>query len=58
MYSIIAKRVAREILMIIKQVCFSEEYRDYRRGYGSNGQRDLIIHMIEEKYGVGRYESR
>lgn len=58
MINAIEKRVAREILMIINQVCFSEEYREYRRGYGSKGQRDLIIHMIEEKYGVGRYEPR
>ncbi len=47
------KRVAREILNIIEQVCFSDEYRDYRVRYGSNGQRDLIIQTIQNKYGVG-----
>lgn len=49
---IIEKRVAREILSIIERVCFSEEYRDYRVRFGSNGQRDLIIQMIEDKYDI------
>lgn len=49
---IIEKRVAREILNIIERVCFSEEYRDFRVGYGSKGQRDLIIQMIEDKYDI------
>jgi hypothetical protein len=47
------KRVAREILSMIEQVCFSDEYRDYRVGYGSKGQRDLIIHMIKDTYDIG-----
>ena len=51
-HEIIEKRVAREILNIIERVCFSEEYRDFRVGYGSNGQRDLIIQMIEDKYDI------
>ena len=49
----IEKRVAREILNIIERVSFSEEYKKYRIDYGSNGQRDLIIQMIQERYGVG-----
>lgn len=49
---IIEKRVAREILSIIERVCFSEEYRDYRVRFGSNGQRDLVIQMIEDKYDI------
>lgn len=51
-HEIIEKRVAREILNIIERVCFSEEYRNFRIGYGSNGQRDLIIQMIEDKYDI------
>lgn len=46
------KRVAREILNIIERVCFSEEYRDFRVGWGSRGERDLIIQMIRDTYGV------
>jgi hypothetical protein len=48
----IERRTAREILNIIEQICFSEEYKEYRIGYGSNGERDLIIRMIQEKYKV------
>ena len=46
------KRVAREILNIIERISFSEEYKEYRISYGSNGQRDLIIQMIKERYDV------
>jgi hypothetical protein len=46
------RRVATDILRIIDQVCFSEEYLDFRVGWGSNGQRDLIIRTIQDKYGV------
>ena len=46
------RRVATDILHIIDQVCFSEEYREFRVGWGSNGQRDLIIRTIQDKYGV------
>jgi len=46
----IARKTAREILSYIEQVCFSEEFKDYRIDYGSNGQRDLIIKFIKEKY--------
>ena len=49
----IEKRVAREILNIIERISFSEEYKEYRISYGSNGQRDLIIKMIQDKYEVG-----
>ena len=46
------KRVAREILNIIERVSFSEEYKEYRISHGSNGQRDLIIQMIQERFEV------
>ena len=49
----IEKRVAREILNIIERISFSEEYKEYRIAHGSNGQRDLIIQMIKERYNVG-----
>ena len=49
----IEKRVAREILNIIEKISFSEEYKEYRISYGSNGQRDLIIQMIKERFEVG-----
>jgi hypothetical protein len=49
----IEKRVAREILNIIERISFSEEYKEYRISYGSNGQRDLIISTIKERYQVG-----
>ena len=48
----IEKRVAREILNIIEMISFSEEYKEYRISYGSNGQRDLILQTIKEKYEV------
>lgn len=48
----IEKRVAREILNIIERISFSEEYKQYRINYGSNGQRDLIIQMIKERFEV------
>ena len=46
------KKVAREILNIIEEICFSDEYKDFRINNGSNGQRDLIIKTIQEKYQV------
>ena len=46
------KRVAREILSIIEEICFSDKYLQYRVDNGSNGQRDLIIEKIKEKYDV------
>lgn len=50
--SSIEKMVAEEILSIIDQIYFSEEYREYRSNYGSRGERDLIISKIKERYGV------
>lgn len=50
---LVEKQVAREILSMIEQVCFSDEYLEYRCNYGSNGQRDLIIKLIKQKYNVG-----
>lgn len=49
---IIEKRVAREILSMIEEVCFSKKFFEYRCNYGSNGQRDLIIKTIKEKYEI------
>lgn len=48
----IEKRVAREVLNIIERISFSQEYREFRINHGSNGQRDLIIKMIQERYDV------
>lgn len=50
---IVKKKVAREILSMIETIYFSEEFREYRVNYGSNGQRDLIIENIKKIYGVG-----
>lgn len=46
------KRVAREILSTIERIYFSEEFREYRIKNGSNGERDLIIKLIKERYEV------
>lgn len=46
------KRVAREILSLIKTICFSEDYLEHRIRYGSNGMRDLIIAEIKTMYGL------
>mgnify|MGYP002528461719 CR=1 FL=1 len=43
---------ARDILSKIEEVCFSKNWIDYRINYGSNGQRDYIIHYIKRKYNV------
>lgn len=50
---LIEKRVAREILIMIERIYFSEEYKKYRIDYGSNGIRDLIINSIKNLYDVG-----
>lgn len=50
---VIKKKVARDILSMIETICFSEEFREYRVNYGSNGQRNLIIENIKKTYGVG-----
>lgn len=47
---LIERRVVREILTMIENICFSEEYRDFRIDRGNNGQRDLIITKIKEQY--------
>lgn len=49
----IEKRVAREILTMIERIYFSEEYKEYRINYGSNGTRDLLIDSIKKLYNVG-----
>ena len=38
----------KAVLDKIKEVCFSEEWVEYRIDNGSNGQRDYIIRYIEE----------
>lgn len=49
---IYSKATAREILSLIEEVCFSKEYIEFRVAYGSNGQRDLIIREIKERYNI------
>lgn len=49
----IEKRVAREILTMIEKIYFSEEYKEYRISYGSNGTRNLLIDSIKKLYDVG-----
>ena len=49
----IEKRVARDILSIIERIYFCDEFQEYRIKYGTNGQRDLIIQTIKDKYEVG-----
>ena len=44
------KQVARDILSLIEEICFSNKYLNFRVSHGSNGQRDLIIHSIKDKY--------
>lgn len=40
--------ISREaVLNIIKSICFSEEYAQFRADYGSNGQRDTAIIYIK-----------
>lgn len=46
------RKAAREILTMIEEICFSEEYGGFRINQGSNGQRDLIITKIKERYSV------
>lgn len=48
----IEKRVAREILSIIENIYFSDEFKEYRVNQGSNGTRDLIIKSIQERYDI------
>ena len=46
------RQVAREILNIIEEISFSDEYKNFRINNGSNGQRDLIINIIKERYNI------
>ena len=48
----IEKRVAREILSIIENIYFGDEFKEHRLDYGSNGTRDLIIKTIQERYDI------
>lgn len=47
---LITRKVVREILTMIEQIYFSEEYMDYRINYGSNGTRDMVIESIRTRY--------
>lgn len=41
--------ISREALLSkIKEVCFSEDWVQFRSDYGSNGQRDFLINYIEQ----------
>lgn len=57
---IYSKQTAREILSFIEEVSFSKKYLNFRVNYGSNGQRDLIIHFIKSNYlkEEMKYESK
>ena len=46
------KVAAIEILQLIEQVCFSEEFINFRVDHGSHGERDYIITQIKERYGI------
>lgn len=47
---VIERRVAREILNMIDRIYFSDEYKEYRINYGTNGTRDLLIDSIIKLY--------
>lgn len=47
------RKTAREILSMIEEVCFGEEYKQYRYDKGSNGTRDLVIQKIKDTYEIG-----
>lgn len=47
-----SKQTAQEILNMINEIYFSEQYKKFRLDNGSNGQRDLIIKKIKETYGI------
>ena len=42
------------VLSKIKEVCFSEEWVQFRVDYGSNGQRDFLINYIEQLPSVNQ----
>ena len=46
------KRIVKDILSIIEDICFGTKYVSYRVNYGSKGTMDLVIKTIKEKYGV------
>ena len=48
----IETQVAKEILDILNRIWFSDEYRTFRLNHGIKGQRDLILKIIKEKYGL------
>lgn len=47
-----SKITARRILSMIEQIYFSEEFKEYRIIYGSNGIRNLIIKTIKKDYDI------
>ncbi len=46
------RQVARDILSVIEEVCFSRAYIKFRADNGSNGQRNYIINYIKKKYDI------
>ena len=46
------KRIAREIISLMEEIYFGEEFLEYRCKYGSNGTRDLILQTIKYKYNI------
>ena len=46
------KQVAKDILLTIEKVCFSDAFLQFRVNNGSNGQRDYIINYIKNKYNI------
>lgn len=46
------------VLNKINEVCFSEEWAQFRFDYGSNGQRDLIIDYIKDLPPVNPQEPK
>jgi hypothetical protein len=46
------KRIVKDILSIIEDICFGAKYLGYRVNYGSKGTMDLVIKTIKEKYGI------
>jgi hypothetical protein len=46
------KQVARDILSIIEEVCFSKEFIQFRVNNGSRGQIMYIIDYIKNNYNI------
>jgi len=53
MINIQKKELQERFYLLLKKICFSDEFKEYRINQGSNGTRDLIIKLIKERYEVG-----